>query len=197
MGKISPKVRYPIVWDPPFLGIKLRLYGEGLKRIQDEMKGMGLDKIYWQDYTPLPVWRKPTLEASPPEYNLYLISFKLIEYKQSRATFIPQLAEIAPEQYIAINRKKAEELGIRDGDWVWVESHNAVTGETRRIRAKARLIEGIRPDTVGMPHHYGFWVDPIAKNRGPTPNTLFYSSEGYVSMTQDQTFHVKVKIWKA
>ncbi len=197
VGKIPANIRYAVLWDPPFLGIKLRLYGEGLKRIRDEMRNIGLDKIYWQDYTPLPTWRKPTLENSPPEYNLYLISFKLIEFKQSRATFIPQLAEIAPEQYVVINRKKGEGLGIRDGDLVWVESHNAVTGETRRIKAKARLIEGIRPDTVGMPHHYGFWVDPVAKDRGPTPNTLFFTSEGYVSMTQDQTFHVKVRIWKA
>ncbi|MEM4311759.1 MAG: molybdopterin-dependent oxidoreductase [Nitrososphaerales archaeon] len=197
VGKIPAKIRYPSAWDKPFLGIRLRLYGEGLRRMQDEMKKMGLSEIYWRDYTPLPIWRSPTMENSPPEYDLYLVSYKKIEYKQSRATFVPLLAELEPEQRIVLNSMSAKMRGIRDGDWVFVESHNALSGETRRIKVRALLREGIRPDVVAMSHHYGFWVDPWAAERGPTPNYLYYTEEGYVTNTADQSFHVKVKVWKA
>jgi len=88
-------------------------------------------------------------------------------------------------------------MGIRNEDEVWVESQNAITGETRRVKVKVRLTEGIRPDTVALPHHFGLYVHPNSSDSGPTPNELFYSGKGYVQNTADQTFQVKVKITKA
>ncbi len=81
------------------------------------------------------------------------------------------------------------------GDTIWVESHNAVTDEVREIKTKARLVEGLRPDVVAMSHHYGHWTHPSTLG-GPTPNTLFYTAEGYVTNTADQTYHVKVRVHK-
>ncbi|MDP2952829.1 MAG: molybdopterin dinucleotide binding domain-containing protein, partial [Chloroflexota bacterium] len=155
------------------------------------------EKVYWQDYTPLPTWRTPTMDKSPSQYDLYLISRKKIEFKQSRASFIPLLAELAPEQRLDMNSEAARARGIKDEDEVWVESHHALTGETRKLKVKARLIEGIRPDTVSMPHHYGLWVHPQAKGQGPTPNSLFFAGEGYITNTADQSFQVKVRVYKA
>jgi anaerobic selenocysteine-containing dehydrogenase len=137
------------------------------------------------------------MEGSPRKYDLTLIGFKLIEFKQSRATFVPLLAELAPEQRLEINPKTAKAKGIKNGDVVWVESHNAVTGEKRKVKTRARLSEGIRPDTVGMPHHYGMWTHPSTKGQGPTSNVLYFTGEGYVSNSADQSFHVKVRVWKA
>jgi anaerobic selenocysteine-containing dehydrogenase len=187
---------YAPAWDPPYGGIKHRLYGESLKRYQDVMKEKGAPEIFWRDYTPLPTWRNPTMEQSPSEYDLYLISSKKIEFKQSRSTFIPPLNELAPRQSLEINPATAMAKGIRDGDELWVESQNAVTGETKKLRVKARYLEGIRPDTVSLFHHYGFWVHPWTKGSGPTPNSIFYTGEGYVANTADQAFHVKVKVYK-
>jgi anaerobic selenocysteine-containing dehydrogenase len=190
------KKRYISALDPPYGGLKHRLYGESLKRYQDIMKEKGVPEIYWRDYTALPTWRRPTMEESPPDYDLVLISFKKVVYKQSRSTMIPLLNELEPEQKLLINPATARAKGIEDGEAVWVESHNAVTGETRRLRVKAEYCEGIRPDTVAMSHHYGFWVHPWAKRGGPTPNFLFFTGEGYVSNTADQSFHVKVRVFK-
>jgi anaerobic selenocysteine-containing dehydrogenase len=136
------------------------------------------------------------MDGSPAQYDLYLISHKKIEFKQSRSTFIPLLAELAPEQALEINPKTARTRGINDGDEVWVESQNALSGETRKIKAKARYIEGIRPDTVSMAHHYGLWVHPWTKDQGPTPNYLLFTGEGYVTNTADQSFQVKVRVYK-
>ena len=136
------------------------------------------------------------MEGSPPLYDLYLISHKKIEFKQSRSSFIPLLAELAPQQTLEINPQTARARGIEDGDEVWVESQNALTGETRKVRVKASYLEGIRPDTVSMPHHYGLWVHPWTTGQGPTPNHLYFTGEGYVTNTADQSFQVKVRVYK-
>ena len=195
-GTVSAKKYYGTALTPPFGGIRHRLYGESLLRAQEEMKAKGAEEVYWRDYTALPTWRSPTMDGSPPQYDLYLISRKKIEFKQSRATFIPLLAEIAPEQILEINPQAAQARGIGDGDEVWLESQNALTGETRKIKVKASYVESIRPDTVSMSHHYGMWVHPWAKGHGPTPNSVFFTGEGYVTNTQDQSFQVKVRVYE-
>lgn len=193
VSQISSQKTYSInLWKTD----RMRIYAEALKRYQDEMKKRGVDKIYWQDYTPLPMWRNPTMEASVG-YNFYLISIKKIEGKQSRTAFIPVLSEIIGEQKVIINEDTARSMGIQNDDWVYVESHNALTGETRRIKVKVETSRTIRPDTVAMFHHFGMWADPRSREKGPTPNELYFGQEGYIQCTQDASFHVKVKIYKA
>ncbi|MFQ5595621.1 MAG: molybdopterin-dependent oxidoreductase [Anaerolineae bacterium] len=194
-GPIAATKSYGYAVDPPFGGAVHRLYGESLLRIQQEMQDKGADKLYWQDYTPLPTWRTPTYESSPADYDLYLVSFKKVEFKQAR-TSTPLVREIASQQLVEINPGTAKARGIEDGDEVWVESQNAVTGETRKVRAAAHYRESIRPDTVAMAHHYGEHTNhPWLKGSGPTPNSLFFSGDGYVANTADQTYLVKVRVY--
>ncbi|HXF82903.1 MAG TPA: molybdopterin-dependent oxidoreductase [bacterium] len=196
-GPIPAAKAYGYAADPPFGGVRHRFYGEALLRYQAEMRARGAAEIYWRDYTPFPTWRAPTMTASPAEYDLYLITYKMIEFKQSRSSFIPLLNELAPRQRLDINPRTARERGIADGEEVWVESHHALTGETRKVRVRAHYTQAIRPDTVGLPHHYGLWSHPGAKGQGPTANALLFTGEGYVANTADQSFHVKVRVFKA
>ncbi len=49
-----------------------------------------------------------------------------------------------------------------------------------------------------MPHHYGEYVKhPWVTGQGPSPNALYFTGEGYVAQTADQTYLVKVKVTKA
>jgi anaerobic selenocysteine-containing dehydrogenase len=196
-GDRPPEKMYGYVTDPPFGGVTHRFFGESLLRYRDEMEAKGAEETYWRDYTPLPVWRTPTLEGSPSEYDLYLISYKLVEHKQSRSSFNAMLAELTPRQRVDINPRTARRLGVDDGELVWVESQNAVTGETRRVRVHAAFTEAIRPDTVGMPHHFGLWVHPASQGMGPSPNEIYYTGEGYVTNTADQSYLVKVRVYPA
>jgi anaerobic selenocysteine-containing dehydrogenase len=197
-GEIAAEKRYPYAMEKPFAGIlPHRLYGESLLVAQKEMQDLGADEIYWRDYTPYPVWRKLTAAQSPEEYDLDLISYHMIEFKQSR-TPVPLLIEMAPKQFAEINPKTAQAKGIADGDEISVVSHNALTGEKRKVGVIARYREGIRPDAIAMPHHYGEYVKhPWVKGQGPSPNVLFFTGEGYVAQTADQTYLVKVKVTKA
>lgn len=197
-GPVAASKYYPYAMDEPFGGIlPHRLYGESLLTAQQEMQALGADEIYWRDYTPLPTWRTLTVDKSPSDYDLYLLSHKHIEFKQSR-TPIPLVMEMAMKAEMEINPKTARARGIEDGSEVFVESQNALTGETRQVKVLASYREGIRPDTVSMPHHFGEYVKhPWAEGQGPTPNSLFFTGEGYVVNTADQTYLVKVKVTKA
>ncbi len=197
-GQVAASKRYPYAMEEPFAGIlPHRFYGESLLVAQNDMKKLGAEEIYWRDYTPYPIWRELTASLSPAEYDMDLISYHMIEFKQSR-TPVPMLIEMAPKQFAEINPRTARTKGIVDGDEIEVEAHNALTGETRKIRVIARLREGIRPDVIAMPHHYGEYVrHPWVKGQGPSPNELFFTGEGYVAQTADQTYLVKVKVTKA
>jgi anaerobic selenocysteine-containing dehydrogenase len=197
-GPVPASKYYAMAGDEPFHGIyPHRLYGEKLLDYQNQMRALGSDEIYWRDYTALPTWRELTADGSPSKYDLYLTSFHKIEFKQSR-TPLPMVVELADRAVLEINPATARARGIADGDNVWVESHNAVTGETRSIKVLASYRESIRPDTVAMPHHYGEHTNhPSLKDQGPTPNSLFFTGEGYVAQTADQTYLVKVQVTKA
>ncbi|HEX9866945.1 MAG TPA: molybdopterin-dependent oxidoreductase [Acidimicrobiia bacterium] len=195
-GPVPPTSAYGYVTDPPFGGVVHRLYGESLLKAGRLMEEKGAEEIYYQDYLPFPTWRQPTMDSSPEEYDLYLISYKLVEHKQSRTTLIPLLTELSGKQRIDVNPATARRLAISDGDEVVVESHNAVTGETRSLTTVASLTDGIRPDVVGMPHHFGSWSHPASRDLGPTPNEVFFTGEGYMGQTADASFQVKVRIFR-
>lgn len=195
-GPISPTKRYGYAMEEPFGGAVHRLYGESLLKAQRLQKEMGADEVYWRDYTPLPTYRPPTMEGSPDEYEFTLISYKLVEQKQARTSMIPLLTELSGEQRLEMNPAAASRLGLKDGDTVTVESHNALTGETRSLVTELKLTEGMRPDVVGMPHHFGMWTHPVSKDRGPSPNELYFTEEGYFGQTADASFHVRVKVTK-
>jgi len=204
VSSISTKDLYMRASTPPFKDsktgqtVKAHLYSEILLRLGRIIKDKGVDAIYYQDYTAFPTWRTPTMEKSSDYgYDLYLISYKKIEHKQSRTAFNALLNEIEPENYLLINTQTAKAKGIGDGDMVWVESHNArKPDETHKVRAKVMVIQGIRPDTVAISHHHGQWVHPIAKDKGVSATVLFPSGEGYMDMTGNQSFNVKVKVYK-
>ncbi len=202
-GPVPASQYYGFAVDPPFDGIKHRLYGASLKAAGNAMRAKGADEIFWRQYTALPTWMLPTMEGSPGTHDLYLTSRKMIEFKQARSTFIPLLLELAPEQFLEINPATARARGIEDDDAIVVESHNAVTGEVRSVTTKARYLETMRPDTVCLPHHYGMWTHPSTggsvdqQKIGPSANVLFFSGPGYVSNTADQSFQVKVRVYKA
>lgn len=197
-GPVSAKKRYGYAMDEPFGGAIHRLYGESLLGYQEEMRERGVSENYWKHYTALPTWQKPIMEGSPPNYDLTLISYKLIEFKQGRASQSPLLSELAPTQRLDINPETASARGLEDGDSVLVESQNAITGATRSLTTVVHTTAAIRPDTVAMPHHYGEIArSPVTKGQGPTPNVLFFTGEGYTANTGDQSFHVKVRVEKA
>ncbi|HLF48623.1 MAG TPA: molybdopterin dinucleotide binding domain-containing protein, partial [Methylomirabilota bacterium] len=67
------------------------------------------------------------------------------------------LVRAAWERWVEVHRKTAEKLGIADGEFVWVESAKG------RIRLRAKLAAGERPEVVSI---------PLFGGEGPSPNDL-------------------------
>jgi formate dehydrogenase major subunit len=109
-------------------------------------------------------WRLPTLfksvqqkavkEEMHKKYPLILTSGRLVEYEgggeETRSN--PWLAELMQENYVEINPKTAADRSIRNGEYVWVSTPSGA-----RIKVKAKVTEGIGPDTVFIPFHFSGW----------------------------------------
>jgi len=103
-------------------------------------------------YDPLPHYVAP-LETTA-EFPLILMGGrKSIEYVHSAGRQIEMLRKRVPEPTIEINAKTADEKGIADGDWVWVETIHF--GDKERVKFKAKLVEEFPPELVSVEH--GWW----------------------------------------
>jgi anaerobic selenocysteine-containing dehydrogenase len=103
-------------------------------------------------YDPLPSYKAPP--QTTPEFPLILVGGrKSMEYIHSAGRELPMLRQRRPEPTIDISPETAGENGIRDGDWVWIET--IYFGDKERVRFKAELVEGLHPQVVRVEH--GWW----------------------------------------
>jgi len=64
----------------------------------------------------------------------------------------PWLAELMQDNFIELNPKTAADRGIRNGEFVWVSTPANV-----KLKVKAKITEGVGPDTVFIPFHFSGW----------------------------------------
>ncbi len=167
-----------------------------------------LDK--YATYADKQAYRLPTMYASiqkndySKDYPIILTSGRLVEYEgggdESRSN--PWLAELQQDMFVEINTTDANNIGIRDGEMVWVE-----TPEKSKIRVKAMLTERVGKGVAFLPFHFGGHfqgkdlrskypegADPYVL--GEAANTVM--TYGYDSVTQMQESKVSLcKITRA
>ena len=111
------------------------------------MEAMGLSSM--------PLFREPPLSpVSTPrlakEFPLILISgTKIRNFFHSEFRQVESLRKGNPDPLVEIHPDTAASLGIKEGDWVWIES------QANRVKMKAKLFDGIRCDVVNAQH--GWW----------------------------------------
>ncbi len=117
------------------------------------------------------LWRLPTLFKSlqlqsvkdevSKKFPLILTSGRLVEYEgggdETRSN--PWLAELQQDNFCEINPKTAADRGIRNGEYVWVSTpgKNPADGSNVRLKVKAKVTEGVGPDTIFIPFHFAGW----------------------------------------
>lgn len=117
-----------------------------------ELKNSILEKL---GYDPLPHYVEPPFspEARPElaeDYPLILIAgggFNPFFHSEHRE--MTKLRLVSPYPRLAINPRLAERYGIKDGDWVWIET------PVGKVKQKAVLTEAVAPDTVQAER--GWW----------------------------------------
>ena len=121
-----------------------------------------------KDYEPLPYYLEPhegpvNDKELTKEFPLTMTGGRIPLFHHNTLRNVPWLRELYPVPEIWINPKDAEKYGVSEGDWVWVESKRG------KIRAKALVTEGIKPQTVFMER---FW----------NPETLDTETHGWKEM---------------
>jgi len=105
---------------------------------------------------PLPEFEEPfeTPVSRPdliPEYPLTLITGgRIVEYYHSEWRQIDSLRKQYPYPLLQIHPQTARSLGINESDWVWIESPRG------RVRMKATLFDGVKPDVVHGQHSWWY-----------------------------------------
>ncbi len=187
---------------------RYEFYAQGLKADLAEMAGGGerIDDLLGQmevqargDEAFLPHYEPPRFVGDPAEYPFFLNTYKLMTHAEGRGANQPHLQELLAtylnqrwDSWLEINPRVARHLGIADGDEVWIESPS---GE--RLRVRAVLFEGARPDVVNMPFElghegYGRW----AAGRGANPNRLVVNDTNPLTGSLNP-FATRVKVSKA
>ena len=143
-------------------------------------------------------WRLPTRYQSiqakdySKEYPIVFISGRLVEYEgggeETRSN--RWLAKLQPDMFAEINPVDANNAGIKDRDWIWLEGP-----EGGRIKVRAMVTPRVAPGVTWTPFHFGGWfqgkdlVDRYPEGtapyvRGEACNTA--TTYGYDSVTQMQ-----------
>ncbi len=105
-------------------------------------------------------WRLPTRYASVQaddysgDYPLVFTSGRLVEYEGGgeETRSMSWLAELQQEMFVEINPIDANDRGLRDNDWVWLEGP-----EGGKIKIRAMITERVGRGVVWTPFHFGGW----------------------------------------
>jgi formate dehydrogenase major subunit len=109
-------------------------------------------------YEDTKAWRVPTLYKSiqqtdfAKDFPIILTSGRLVEYEgggdETRSN--PWLAELQQDMFVEINPYDANDIGVRDGQMVWVHGP-----EGGKVRVMAMLTERVGRGVAFMPFHFG------------------------------------------
>ncbi|MEO1767316.1 molybdopterin oxidoreductase family protein [Thiobacter aerophilum] len=156
-NRFANKAYLEVAAEAGFVGkvepIIMQIYSEPLQKFR--LAGMGLydgpqptnpaDRERLTKYfDPLPLWYQPLEQqrVNAEEYPFYALTQRPMFMYHSWDSQNAWLRQIMAQNYLHMNAKKAAELGLKDYDWVWVESHNG------RIRCQIKTMEGCEENTV-------------------------------------------------
>ncbi len=133
--------------------IVMELYSESLQKFR--LAGQGLydgpqpnnefDRHRLREYfTPFPEYYQPLEQeqTSSEEYPFFAITQRPMMMYHSWDSQNAWLRQILAQNFMYMNRAKAESMGIEDMSWIWLES------KTGKIRVQVKLMEGVEENTL-------------------------------------------------
>ncbi|MGW8320465.1 MAG: molybdopterin-dependent oxidoreductase [Thermodesulfobacteriota bacterium] len=187
----------------PFTEARIPVYFEHFidtgREVEKVTRELGMD---WWDtsfYHPMPEWHPCRAhETDDSEYDLHICFSKLPLLSHSITMENPWVDDIAkrnPMDYnVLLHTSVAEKKGIRNGDWVWVES------DVTRVKGKVRVTECVHPKVVGAFGIGGRWgrEKNVSRGKGVHFNALVRFDWDQVDTLCGQVdYCAKVKVYKA
>ena len=131
--------------------IVLQLYSEPMQRLRLAARGHGArippdahrTRIE-EFFDPLPIWYPPFEDDAEEaaDYPMHAVTQRPMAMYHSWGSMNAWLRQIHPANRLYLSRKRAEALGLADGDRVHVTSAHG------RIAARIKTMEGVNEDTV-------------------------------------------------
>jgi ferredoxin-nitrate reductase len=135
-------------------------FGTGAPNTEEEYRAMqpgGRAFLHAADYEPSP--EVPT-ETHPMQLTTGRTVYHF--HTRTRTGRAPELNAAAPDVWVELSSADAERLGVSAGDPVRVESARG------SVEGPARITE-IRPGSVFVPFHYGYWDEGAPGPNGAGP----------------------------
>ena len=137
-GKLLPSKEYRKPEEEPFRtpSGKVEIYSQRLEE---------------QNYDPIPKWKSlsPVSGELSEEYPLLVTNAKSNTYMLTGFKMLENLRRIEPDPIVWLNPETARHLGLKDGDWVYIETKKG------RITQKLSLDPELDPRVVIA--HWGWW----------------------------------------
>ncbi len=203
-GLVTWKARVEETYWRWFVPVRVPIYfeyfidaGEKLGKVFDQFGRPNMFDLSY--FSPLAQWNPcPSHEETNPEYDLWGFSWRPSFHTQSSTQCNPWLDEISvndPFVYlIQINEDTGKKKGLKDKDIIWVENKRG-----KRIKGPVKLVQGMRPDHLGIAGCHGHWARgmPIAKGKGQFFDDLIIVDENHTDpLTLGSDACVKLKIYK-
>lgn len=195
---------YAFKWEFSTPSKKFEFYSGNLKKLFTDKKvtDANLATYYIKargDLVYVPHYEEPTFIGDATKFLLVLISYKNQLNQEGRSANTPWAQEMYLNplygtgwtNFAEINPETAKKYSIVDGDAINVES------EVGKIKAVAKLSEGIHPGVVAMCYGQGHWsYGKWAKDKGANPNEI--TGVMYEHITgMSAYFNTRVNISKA
>jgi anaerobic selenocysteine-containing dehydrogenase len=183
--------KYDSIFETP--SKKFEFYSGNLEALLKSSSSSGIQRINC-----LPHYTEPEFEGDESAYPFNLVTYQPVLNIESGSQNYPWAQEIylvmhgyGWKNFVEINKETADELGVKDGDEVWVESL------VDKIKTRARVFHGIHPEVVaiarGQGHYYdGEWSNEIGVNPNDITGVHYDEISG-----QSAFFNTRVKVYKA
>jgi anaerobic selenocysteine-containing dehydrogenase len=118
-------------------------------------------------YDPLPKYKEPPESpySTPELYKEYpfilITGGRQVEYFHSEGRQILQLRKRVPDPEVEIHPDTAKTIGIKDGEWVCIETPRI---KDERVKFKAKLTPDIHPKVIHARHGWWFPEEPVPEH---------------------------------
>ncbi len=116
---------------------------------------------------PLPVFQEPP--ESPlrtpdlfKKFPFIYTHYRIHSYMHSEGRQIKRQRQLTPDPCLQINSERAAQLGILEGDWVYLETPRSAG--KKHLKFRAQLVPDLHPDVVAGPHAWWFPEKPAPEH---------------------------------